>query len=259
MLRGPQGTLFGRNATGGLIQYISNKPTAGLGIGADATFGERDLHRVEGFINGGSDVIAARLAYYYQYQDGVIRNVSGPDRGNKQVYALRGEVLVKPTETTSITIRADGFDQNGTAPGYKATPSYYNANGVAADVPANVDIYGTGAGNDPYGYRNPYPGLKVDLNRPDKLDKRVRNIAATVEQSLGDATITSITSYSHVKSLYSEDTDSGPVDEFSVGSDTTAHAFQQDLHITGATGPFRYTAGAFFLDIHDHTQLFQSY
>ena len=257
VLRGPQGTLFGRNATGGLIQYISNKPVAGFAAGIEGGVGSRDLHRAQGYVNGGNDTIAGRVAFFYQYQDGVIKNETGPDRGNKQTYALRGQIEIKPAPDTSITLRADGYDQNGTAPGYKSTPSYYAANG-SEEVPPNVDIYGTGAGNDPYGYRNPYKGLRVSLNDRDRLDKRVRNVAATVVQGVGDATITSITSYGHVRSEYLEDTDSSPVDEFASGVSTRAHAFQEDLRISGSAGPFRYTAGGYVLRLFTRSSLFNT-
>jgi iron complex outermembrane receptor protein len=62
LLRGPQGTLFGRNATGDLVQFISNQPTAGTSGYASVSTGSFDLRRAEGAINVGSDTLAVRLA-----------------------------------------------------------------------------------------------------------------------------------------------------------------------------------------------------
>ena len=246
-LRGPQGTLFGRNATGGLIQYISNKPVAGTSGAIEGAYGMRDLNRIQGFVNAGSDVIAARLGFYYQSQNGYIVNTLGPDRGNKTVYALRGQVRIKPAENTTITLRADGFNQTGTPVGYIATPELLGA--VNTDLPANVDAYGTGPGNDPYGYRTPYSGLKVALDTPGRLRKRSRSYAITVEQGLGDMTVTSTSSYARIFNNYLEDTDSSPFDTFTAESTSRAHDFQQELRVNGSSGRLRYTAGIFFLDI----------
>jgi len=70
LLRGPQGTLFGRNATGGLVQFISNQPKAGFGGYATLTAGDYNLHRAEGAINVGSDTIVVRVAGYYSDRGG---------------------------------------------------------------------------------------------------------------------------------------------------------------------------------------------
>lgn len=247
-LRGPQGTLFGRNATGGLVQYISNKPIAGLAGAVEGAIGDRDLRRVQGFLNEGNDKIAGRLAYYYSTQHGIIANDIGADHGNKRVYALRGQVLAKPTDDLTVTLRAEGFNQNGTSPGYKAMPSY-TVDGISTYLPANVDAYGTGPGNDLYGYRNPHKGLTDDANDPGIVKKSSRNYTATIQQMLGDASLTSLTSYGKVHSRYREDTDATPLDEYGAGLESTSHDFQEDIRLSGSTDRFRYTLGGFFLDL----------
>ena len=255
-LRGPQGTLFGRNATGGLIHYISNKPTAGFSGGVEGALGDRALRRVQGFLNGGSDTVAARLAFYYLKQRGIIENVLGPDRGNKEVYALRGQVQIAPTDALSINLRVEGFNQNGTAPGYKAVPSYTAADGYNRILPADVDAYGTGPGNDLYGYRNPYSGYKVALDDPGLLNKRSRSVTATVEQQVGNATLTSLTSYGTISSRYREDTDSSPLDAYTAGLGSSAHDVQEDVRISGSLDRLRYTAGVFLLEIKGNYSFF---
>lgn len=246
-LRGPQGTLFGRNATGGLIQYISNKPDAGTSGAIEAAYGTRDLKRLQGFLNAGSDTIAGRIGYFYQSQDGFIRNLLGPDRGNKTVYALRGQLQVRPAVDTTFTIRAEGFNQNGTPTGYIATPELLGAPNT--DLPPDVDAYGTGPGNDPNGYRTPYSGLTTALDTPERLRKRSRTYSLTIEQGLGDATLTSTSAYGKIFNNYLEDTDSSPLNTFTAESTSRAEDFQQELRINGSADGLRYTVGAFYLNI----------
>jgi iron complex outermembrane recepter protein len=258
-LRGPQGTLFGRNATGGLVQYISNKPQSGTSGAIEFGAGDRRLRRLQGFFNAGNDLIAGRIAYFYQTQRGFIKNVLGDDRGNKEVYALRGQILITPGPDTTINLRAEGFNQFGTSPGYVSTPTYYGANDETFELPATLDYWGTGPGNDANGYRNPYGDLKVALNDPGQLDKRSRTYSATITQGIGDATLTSITSYGTVNSLYREDTDSSPVDQFNAGLESSGNNFQQDLRVSGSTDSLRYTLGAYYLNVKTDTSVFNAY
>ncbi|MEQ8801515.1 MAG: TonB-dependent receptor, partial [Haliea sp.] len=81
VLRGPQGTLFGRNATGGLIHLITNKPTEELEGYLKASAGSYSSYSVQGAISGPlSDTVRARLALFHSKADGYIDNAIGPDQ-----------------------------------------------------------------------------------------------------------------------------------------------------------------------------------
>ena len=75
ILKGPQGTLFGRNATGGLIHFVTNKPSQESEAFADLTYGSYDTVRAEGAVSGGlSETLSARLSGVFIYHDDLIDN-----------------------------------------------------------------------------------------------------------------------------------------------------------------------------------------
>lgn len=125
ILKGPQGTLFGRNATGGLVQYVSNKPSFDEVEGyADLTYGMFDSDadaesvRVEAAIGGPfSDVAAGRLAVLYSEHDGYLNNLyplsavggppgpdAGADMGDDDTLGVRGIVQFRPSDALEWTV-----------------------------------------------------------------------------------------------------------------------------------------------------------
>ncbi len=97
VLKGPQGTLFGRNTTGGAIVLVPQRPTDAFGGYVEASLGNLDMRRLQGAINLPiSDTLRIRLGGDYEKRDGYQKNISGvgPKRlGDRDRYALRGSVL----------------------------------------------------------------------------------------------------------------------------------------------------------------------
>ena len=107
VLRGPQGTLFGRNATSGVVNYITARPDLdALEIRAQAEYGNYDSIRLNGMINVPvGDMIGVRVAGYYSTRDGMTRNqFDGSDIDGRDVYALRGTIRFEPSSSTTLDL-----------------------------------------------------------------------------------------------------------------------------------------------------------
>ena len=111
VLRGPQGTTFGRNATIGLIHYISAKPSQESSGEIRATVGVDgpDIFGITGHVGGGlSDTISGRLAFNYQDRDGAMEDVNtGAALENFENISVRGSLLIEPSDSFSALVKAE--------------------------------------------------------------------------------------------------------------------------------------------------------
>ncbi len=117
ILKGPQGTLYGRNATGGAINVLPRRPDLGAWSGeASAEFGNEDQLRFDGTLNvplGDGDRAAIRAAAFHVEHDGFMND--GLD--NQDDSAARLSFLAEPSDALSIRVVADYFDQGGLGTG----------------------------------------------------------------------------------------------------------------------------------------------
>ncbi len=110
VLRGPQGTLFGRNATGGAINVVTRRPSANLEGSISATIGEFGYYRVGGYISGPiiGDILTASLTAVRYDDDGYIRNIyNGEMQGSSGGRAIRGRLRLEPVSNLSFEL--NGF------------------------------------------------------------------------------------------------------------------------------------------------------
>jgi iron complex outermembrane receptor protein len=103
VLRGPQGTLFGRNATGGLVHYFTVKPGDDFDAFAEASYGEYNQQRLEGAIGGGLGSQArARLSVLSSQNDGYLENRIGPDVHETDAFAARLQFEVDISQSADV-------------------------------------------------------------------------------------------------------------------------------------------------------------
>lgn len=253
-LRGPQGTLFGRNSTGGLLQFITNDPSDTWKGFFDLQYGSYSTARAEGAVGGPiAEGISFRLAGFATSGNGWFKNnaPNGKDMFETNSFGIRGKLRFELggdwSALVSASLNKSPNHREGT---YKARPGYVDDNGVAQFVPADLDVYGTGAGNDPLGYRDPSSnGQEGSFNDVGYIKKQTHYETLKIEGPIGDATLTSITNYTKAKIDYVEDSDGTPLNVFIFGSGGWTRQFSQELRISGDTGRLNWTAGGYFLDI----------
>ena len=117
VLRGPQGTLFGRNTTAGLVHIISNRPTDEFDYSVGAGIGNDNARRVEGMLNLPlNDVLAARFAFQSREADGYVRNVgTGEDWGDENSTSARLSFRWTPNDRVHADLIIEAYKADETA------------------------------------------------------------------------------------------------------------------------------------------------
>ena len=115
VLRGPQGTLFGRNATSGVVNVVTAKPELGtFSAAADFEYGNYNSIKARGMVNVPlGDAIAFRAAGFYLNRDGFTTNLyDNSDIDGRDMYAVRGSLRFEPTASTTLDLMAFYFREN---------------------------------------------------------------------------------------------------------------------------------------------------
>lgn len=121
VLRGPQGTLFGRNTTAGLVHFVTRKPTEEPEAHGTFTYGSWDRINFEGALSGPlGDSMRARISVLHNEHDGYQRDRISGDRGaDRKTTALRGQLAIDITEEIEVLFKMHGSDTSGGAYLYK--------------------------------------------------------------------------------------------------------------------------------------------
>lgn len=238
VLRGPGGTLWGKNTTGGAFSFVTRKPTDEAEGYARATFGNYDTRILEGAFGGPvTDIVSARASFLYERRDGFTRNdQTGNDVGDVKDFAGRLQVQVKPTDDFTLLLNAHYRDFRG----------------------GNNAVYAIGTapgGRDAFGYPTPTDRKHVRYNVDEVAEVEGAGGSARIDWALGGATLTSITAYEQADRSEFSDGDKTP-NEISRGfASTKVDQVSQELRLASDnSSPLEWIVGAFYF--HDKLRSF---
>lgn len=229
VLKGPQGTLFGRNTTGGVIQIVTRDPLAAPTLEASVTYGNYETIAASAYGSAKlGDRLGISLAVDFRdqgkgYGHNSVRNEKTMFRDD---LSIQGKIAFEASENTKLT----GFfwydDGHTSGQNNQVMPGYRGLDGVESD----------------------YEDRETKANTPDSLDYKSYLAYARIDQKLGDfADLVSITSYRRVDTLYRLDQDATPATVINATLDIPFRNFSQEVQlISAADGPFTWMVGGYY-------------
>lgn len=243
VLRGPQGTLFGRNATGGVVNLARSRPTYETTGKARLTYGRFDTLKVEGVASTGlSDNVAVKVSGAYERSDGYMHNLIYDQPGQRsEFYAISGALLFEPTERLELQF---SYDHQKT----KQDPPQL----LAFTKP--TDLFCAG-----YELCSPAPGVPTSGSAYDSISngRLEKNAEFQLDMAIAKASydISDDFQFDYIfgwlktdEEIY-QDFDGGPLTLFHTDRPARWRQTTNEFRLTkGGTGPLTFVVGAYFWD-----------
>ena len=236
VLKGPQGTLFGNNATGGAINYIANKPTQEFSAGTDLTYGRYNTGQIDGFVSGPlSDTLLGRFAFTSTASaDGWQHSQTREDtNGRQDKFAARGILDWHPSDALRFELDINGW-YNGSQPQQPQDIQFK----------PNFPSYSP-AVNQPPAPNNANVADWSDLFGPPKANESMVQTSLRTDYDLSSTiTLSAITNY-----IYYYRNDRPMADGTYVAANSVTlnqgwiDSYSQELRLAGTSGPFRWLGG----------------
>ncbi|MFA5630136.1 MAG: TonB-dependent receptor [Porticoccaceae bacterium] len=235
VLKGPQGTLFGRNATGGLIHIITKDPSQEAEMKGKVSVGNYETRQGQLYLAGPlTDSLAADLAINYRDQGrGYGTNVALGERipGSDEL-GLRSKWVYEPSDTTKVTVIGDYQRQEGMLGNNRST------------VPGSVFVAGPGVTFSALG---DYQDIQQDVVADAEIE--IWGGSIRLDQSFGAFDFQSTTAYREVAADSLVDNDALPIHLVHFAEDLQVESFTQEFQLSSnSEGAFNWILGAFYMD-----------
>lgn len=250
VLRGPQGTLFGKNTTAGAINITTQAPQFETEFRGEASYGENGYHQVRGSLTGPllGDKVAYRVTVSDTHRDGWLTNLyNGKKINDFDNFSVRGQLLINAADNVSVRLSGD----------YAKQTSYSRASSIVGQF----DKYANGAAiNNTWLQRAARGGYtpRFDINDPFArevdVDGAVRanmegyGLSGKIDWDLGNAVLTSVTAYRWWDWYPNNDVDNTPLSVMTLsGTQNRQRQFSQELRLA-STGERKldYVVGLYY-------------
>ncbi len=231
VLRGPQGTLYGRNSTAGVVNVVTRKPDFDdLGGSLEVTAGKYDLFQTKGALNVPiSGNLATRVAFITSDRDGYRENAPAKDGDDADELGLRGHILFAPSENTSLLFTAEYYERKGVG----GVASFHSFPG------------------DTSGLESPDPAGVNPIDTEGFRDNSDTNFRLELNHSFGAFAITYLGAFRKHERDFLADADFTALPEIEsfVQETTDSETWTHEVRLTSThEGPFQYIIGGYYLD-----------
>ncbi len=244
VLRGPQGTLFGKNTIAGAINLTTTKPTDEFEASLRTTYEpEYNEYSVEGIVSGSiTDTLNGRLAVKQAESDGYVENtLTGRDGPSKVETVVRGTLVWEPTDDLSVTTKYE--------------TARYDVGGEANSIDTS------GGWGEIFSAIDPAYDEGDEFSRSaekEYSDNDNESLTVTVDYDIGEYTLTSITGYSSYEYDDFQDVDFSPIEMLSMQQEQDFSQWSQEIRLTSPIGDkFDFITGLYYQtsDLEHHKRL----
>lgn len=243
MLRGPQGTLFGKNASAGLIHVLTKPPEYEANGYAEFSAGNQGYYHLGAGYTGPlvQDTVAFRVDLTQQKRDGFLRDIfTGEEYNDRDRYLVRAQLLAEPNDDLSIRVIADYADRDETCCA------------AVTLIPGPTRFLIAALGGTVIADRRPFDRLTaVNQERGYQQDVEDKGISAEINWTVGPGTLTSITAQRDWQANRSQDLDYTNADILYRGVDGNIQQFEtftQEVRYAGASERVDWMVGLYFSD-----------
>lgn len=235
VLRGPQGTLFGRNASGGVIHIVTQKPQEEFSARVRATIGSYNRMNLSGMVTGPlSDTVFYKLASSSRNRDGyVINETTGNDLDEEQAMSVRGSLRFVPNDDLEIILSSDVVRERGNS---SAHDTEYD-NNISQQL------------------SNPAP-RRVNALTDGLRERDIFGVQLRVDYAMDWATLTSITAYRDLDVHYDFYFAGNPLTDATIESFNTnieqSEQLSQEFRLSGSSKRADWVAGLYYYDVDVH-------
>lgn len=246
VLRGPQGTLYGRNTTGGAVNIVTKRPTKELSAGFLAEYGRFDHLRAEGYVSGPimGDSVLARLSLATE-QGGAYqhRRTTGEELGDADRLAGRLLIMFKPSGPVDALFDLHAGQDKSEATGLYLFRGFTTRSGNGVFIPADTDRFATDWKISPALARD--TGLPLDA-KPG-VDNETWGTSLNASYDFGPATLTNIVSYDQLIRRQYGDWDASQSIEADTFFGSKVDVVSDELRLSSSDeGPLHYVAGIYY-------------
>jgi len=254
VLKGPQGTLYGRNTSGGAINFIAAKPTDTFTADVHAGYSSFDTFSLEGAVGGPiAPGLDGRFALVKNNSNGYMTNaLTGNHENGANDFASRALLLFKPSSDLTMLFNLHGGQVNTRPTEYRHVgvlePGAPGSGAPTTGVPCGQSDIAAGKCVDVFGYGTPTGFYDGAFNRQQNLV--VNNLGSNlrIDYKPGPVTFTSITSFEHFDKFHPEDTDASPNDLLEINFGVNSNTITQEFRAAQDAGKLHWVLGVYNLD-----------